>query len=134
MFTFQEMVQLTLRSFWQWWPKRWKKQIQKKKWKKPLGNGISLHRYLMATLPFLQKLLLNKATYDCSFANSSSMFTIFGILVNNAIADRSDDFSCHGNHICRNVCVTIVTKMVILLSWLGQEEYKVYEECWYGVY
>ena len=35
--------------------------------------------------------LLNKATSECSFANSSRIFTIFGILVNNDIVDKSHD-------------------------------------------
>ena len=61
-----------------------------------------------------------------SFANSSPIFTIFRTLVNNDIVDRSHDFGCHQNH-----CVTIGTKMGILLNWLAQAEYKVYNNVWY---
>ena len=78
-----------------------------------------------ATLPFLQKMLLNKATCDCSFANSSPIFVIFGIVVNNDIVDRSHDFGCHGNHFGGKICFTIVTKMGILLHWISQAEYRV---------
>ena len=73
-------------------------------------------------------MLLNKETYDCSFANSSPIFTIFGIciLVNSDIVDRSHDFGWHGNHFGGEICVTIVTNVGILLNWLTQAEYKVY--------
>ena len=78
---------------------------------------VATHRYVKATLPVLQKMLLNKATYDCSFANSSPIFIIFGILINNDIVDRSHDCGCHGNHFGGKICVTIiVTKMGILLN------------------
>ena len=50
-------------------------------------------------------------TSDCSFANSSPIFTIFEILVNNDMVDRSHDFGYHGNHFDRKICVTLVTKM-----------------------
>ena len=72
--------------------------------------------YVKATLPCLQNVLLNEATYDCSFANLSPIFTIFGIQVSNDIVDRSHDFGCHGNHFGGRICVTIVTKMGILLN------------------
>ena len=62
---------------------------------------------------FFQEMLLNKATYHCSFANSSPVFTIFGILVNNDIVDWSHDFGCHGTHFGGGKYVTIVTKMGI---------------------
>ena len=65
--------------------------------------GWRLHRYVKATLPVLQTILLNKATYDCTFLNSSPICTIFGILVNNDIVDRSHDFGCNGNHFGRKV-------------------------------
>ena len=81
-----------------------------------LGACIDIHMYVKVTLPFLQKLLLNKATYDCTFANSSPIFTIFGILVHIDIADRSHNFGCHGNHFGRKICVITVTKMGILLN------------------
>ena len=80
------------------------------------GEVINPHRYVKATLPFLQKMLLCEATYDCSFANSSPIVTIFGILVNNDIVDRPHDFGCHGNHSGGKICVTIVTKIGILLN------------------
>ena len=57
-----------------------------------------------ATLLFLENILLNKATYDCSFANSTLIFTIFGILVDNDIIDRSHNFGCHGNHFGGEMC------------------------------
>ena len=72
--------------------------------------------YVKATLQFLQKMLLTKATYDRSFVNSSPIFTILGILVNNDIVDRSRDFGCHGNQFGGKMCVTMVTKMGILLN------------------
>ena len=50
------------------------------------------------------------------FANSSPIFTIFGILINNDTVDRSRDFGCHGHHFGGEICVTIVTKMCILLN------------------
>ena len=78
--------------------------------------GTTLHRYVKATLPFLQKMLLNKATYDHSFANSSPNFIIFGILVNNDIVDMAHDLGCYGNHFDGKICVTIVTKMGTLLN------------------
>ena len=44
-------------------------------------------------------ILLNKATYECSFANSSPIFTIYDIV------DRSHNFSCHGNSFWQeNMC------------------------------
>ena len=58
---------------------------------------MRFHRYVKAILPFLQK-ILTKAIYNCSFANLSPIFIIFGILANNDIVDRSDDFGCHGDH------------------------------------
>ena len=61
-------------------------------------------------------MLLNKTTYDCSFANSSLIFILFGILVNNDIVDRAHDVGCHGKHFVRKISVTIVTKMGILLN------------------
>ena len=45
-----------------------------------------------------------------------SSITLFGILVNTDIVDSSRDFGCHGNHFGVKICVTIVTKMGILLN------------------
>ena len=81
-----------------------------------LWLNTKLHRYVNAILLFLQKMVLNKAIYNCSFANLSPIFILFGILVNKDIVDRSHDFGCSGNHFGRKVCVTIVTKMVLLLN------------------
>ena len=89
------------------------------------------HRNDKATLLVLQKKFVNKATYDCIFANSSPIFTTFGILVNNDIVDRSHDLGYHGNHFGRKICVAIVTKMGIFLNWLVQGEYRVYKTVWY---
>ena len=80
------------------------------------ADNVLEHRYVKATLPFLQNILLNKAIYDCIFANSCPIFTIFGFLVNNVIIDRLHEFSCHGNHFGGTICVTIVTKMGIILN------------------
>ena len=80
---------------------------------------------------FCKKILLNKAIYNCSFANLSSIFSIFGILVNNGIVDKSNDFRFHGNHFGGKICVTIVTKMCILLNLISQAEYRVYNTVWY---
>ena len=67
----------------------------------------------------------NIIKYCNSFVNSSSNFTIFGILVNNDNIDRSHDVGCHGKYFGGKICVTIVTKMGILLNWLAQAEYRV---------
>ena len=64
---------------------------------------------------YLQKILVNKRTYNGSFANSSPILTMFGIRVHNDFVDRSHDFGCYGNYFGRTICVTIVTKMGILL-------------------
>ena len=71
---------------------------------------VEMHKYMYvkATLQFLQKLLLNKATDDCGFVSSSPIFTIIGILVNNDIVDRSHDFGSHGSHLGGKICVTSV--------------------------
>ena len=93
-------------------------------WRWDRGEGV--HRYVKARLLFLQKTLLNKAIYNCRFANLSQIFTIFGILVNNDIVYRSHDLGCYGTHFGGEICVTIVTKIGILLNWLAQAEYRVY--------
>ena len=89
------------------------------------------HRYVKAILPFLQKILLNRAIYNSCFANLSPIFTIFVILVNDDTVDRSYDYGSHGNYFGEKICVTIVTKMGILLHWLAQAEYRVYNTVWY---
>ena len=78
-----------------------------------LDGGEGVHRYVKALLLLLQKILLNKAIYNCRFANLSPIFTIFGILVNNDIVDRSHDFGCHENHFGGKICVTIVNDIII---------------------
>ena len=98
---------------------------------RPVRPSINAsHRYVKATWRFLQKMLLNKATYDGSFANSSPIFTTFGILVNNDV-DRSHDCGCHRHHFGRKICVTIITKMGIILNWLAKTEYTVCHTLWY---
>ena len=83
--------------------------------------------YILGNVTVLQKILPNiKATYGCSFVNLRQIFTIFEILVNNDIVGRSHYFGCHGNHFGRKFCVTIVTKISILLNWLVHGEYRVY--------
>ena len=60
---------------------------------------VILHRYVKAILQvFFQKIVLNKAIYNCSFANWRPIFSIFSIWVNNGIVDRLNDFGCHGHH------------------------------------
>ena len=71
------------------------------------------------------KIVLNKATSDCTFVNLSPIFTIFHILANNDIVDISHDLSCHGNLLAGNY-VTIVTKIGILLNWLLRAQYMVH--------
>ena len=75
------------------------------------------HRYVKARLLFLQK-ILNKAIYNCSFANLIPVFTIFGIVVNNAIIDRSPGHQIFVamDTIWAGKYVTIVTKIGILLN------------------
>ena len=68
-----------------------------------------------------------KATSDCSFINLSLIFTIFCILAKNDIGDMSYDIGCHGIHLGGKLCVTIVTKLDILLNWLWEAEYRVYD-------
>ena len=64
---------------------------------------------------FYRKYYLIKQFITVVFSNLSPMFTIFGIPVNNDIVVRSHDFGCHGTHFGMKICVTIVTKMGILL-------------------
>ena len=61
--------------------------------------------YFKAILPFLQKIVLNKAIYNCCFANLRPIFTILCILVNNDIIDRSHDCGCHGIDFGRKIFV-----------------------------
>ena len=116
-------------------------------------ESAKLHRYVKAILPFLQKIWLNKAIYNCRFANLCPIFTIFGILVNNDIIGRSNDFGCHGNHFGGKICVTIITKMGIYIikltgaGWIQGVQHgvihhwkvdtcsipMVFEELWYCV-
>ena len=47
------------------------------------------------------------------------------ITANTNIVDMSHDFGCYGNNFGRNVCVTMVIKIGILLNWLSGAEYRV---------
>ena len=77
-------------------------------------NITSLHmcvKVKSCKIVVLLKIFLNKATSDY-FVNLSPIFTIFSILVNNGIVHMSHHFGCHGYHCGRNLCVTIVTKLL----------------------
>ena len=76
----------------------------------------NVHKYVNVILLFLQKILLNIAIYNYTFVNLSPISTVFGILVNTDIVDRTHDFGCHGIHFGGKICFTIVTKMGILLN------------------
>ena len=50
------------------------------------------------------------------FVNLNPIVT-FGVLVNDTF-ETSHDFSYHGNHFDGKLCVTILTKISMLLNWL----------------
>ena len=85
-----------------------------------------VHRHVKARLLFYGKYYLIMLTCDCNFVNLSSIFTIFSILVNNDIVDMPHDFGSYGNYFVRKLCVTIPTKIGVLLNWLMQGEYRVH--------
>ena len=60
----------------------------------------------------LLKIFLNIAASDC-FVSLTPIFTIFSIQVQNDIVHMSHHFGCHGNLFGMNVCVTIVTKLLL---------------------
>ena len=93
----------------------------------PKSRKTLFEWYIRGTyMKHLLKILLNKAISDCSFANLSSNFTIFRILASNDTVDMSHDIACHGNHFDRKLCITMVTKLGIILNCQLWAECKVY--------
>ena len=57
----------------------------------------------------LLKIFLNKANSNC-FINLRPIFIIFNVPVSNDVVHISCNFGCHGHHLGRTLCVTIIIK------------------------
>ena len=60
----------------------------------------------------LLKIFQNEATSDC-FVNLSPILSLFSTQFNNDIVHMLHNFGCYGNHFGGNVCVTIVTNLLM---------------------
>ena len=86
---------------------------------------VQLYHNQTLNLLFLVKILLNTATCDCGFVNLNPIVTTLHIIWQTMIQSTSHTIFFAMQNFARKVCVSIVTKICVLLNWLVQSKYRV---------